>query len=153
MSAHPYAFIAVVDESGNRIHFDNPAAFRAYVSKFAAMEVVVMVKKRLRQQGSQAMKFYRGVVIPDIAVACGYVDPDDWQQVHEGLAWRFLRLPDGQFGEPRRRSTAKGDLSQDEMSKYIDDVIAYAEVSIPGCRVRRPEEIDLEDIYDPGGCE
>ena len=76
-------------------------------------------------------------------------DPDDYWQVHDALAWKFLRLPDSDFGTPRRRSTGKDDLSQEEMSKYIEDVITYAETTIPGCRVRRSEEVDLDTIVDP----
>lgn len=144
------AFVAVVSEDGAKLHFDNPAAFRAYVKKFAADEVVVTVKKRPKRQGDQSMRYYRGVVIPDIAAACGYIDPDDFRDVHEGLAWKFLRLPDGEFGQPRRMSTSKSEMPQDVMSKYIEDVITWAETSIVGCRVRRSEEVDMDTIVDPG---
>ena len=64
------------------------------------------------------------------------------------MAWKFLRLPDGAFGEPRRRSTSKSDLSLEEMTKFLDQVILYAETSIPGCRIRRPEEVEMERIVD-----
>lgn len=144
----PASFVAVVSEDGKKLHFDEPAAFRSYVEKFAAAEIVVSVKKRPRRQGNQSMRYYRGVVIPDIARACGYTDPDDWYGVHDALAWKFLRLPDSEFGTPRRRSTAKDDLAQEEMTKYIDDVITYAETTIEGCRVRRPEEVDMDTVID-----
>lgn len=143
-------FVAVVSEDGAKLHFDHPDQFRNYVKKFAATEVVVMVKRRPRTQGNQAMRYYRGVVIPDIALASGVSDPDDYEGVHDALAWKFLRLPDSEYGTPRRRSTGKDDLSQEEMSHYIDDVITFAETSIPGCRVRRSEEVDLDDVIDPG---
>jgi hypothetical protein len=143
------AFTAFVDDA---CHFalDDKAAFRAYVAKFKGQEVVVTVKRMPKRQGSQSMRYLRGVVIPDVAEACGYADPDEYQAVYEGLAWKFLRLPDGPFGEPRRRSTAKDDMTQDEMTKFIDQVITYAETSIPGCTVRRPHEADLEHVIDPG---
>lgn len=151
MGHNPHPFVAVVSEDGKKLHFDEPAAFRAYVAKFAADEVVVTVKRRPRRQGTQAMRYYRGVVVPDIAHACGYTDPDDFETVHDALAWKFLRLPDHpQLGTPRRRSTAKDDLTMAEMSHYIDEVITYAETTIPGCRIRRPEELDLDDVVDPG---
>lgn len=143
------AFVAVVSEDGKKFHFDHPDQFRAYVEKFAASEVVVSVKRRPKRQGNQSMRYYRGVVIPDIAHACGHVDPDEFYDVHDALAWKFLRLPDSEFGTPRRRSTGKDDLSQEEMSKYIDDVITFAETSIPNCTIRRPEEVDLDTIVDP----
>jgi hypothetical protein len=146
----PASFVAVVSEDGAKLHFDTPAAFREYVKKFAADEVVVTVKKRPRRQGNQAMRYYRGVVIPDIARACGHIDPDEFYEVHDALAWKFLRIEDSAFGTPRRRSTGKDDLAQDEMSKYIDDVITWAETSIPDCRVRRSEEVDMDTVIDPG---
>lgn len=143
------AFVAVVSEDGKKFLFDTPAEFRAYVAKFAASEVVVSVKRRPKRQGNQQLRYYRGVVIPDIARACGHVDPDEFYDVHDALAWKFLRLPDSEYGTPRRRSTSPDDLAQDEMSKYIDDVITWAETSIPDCRVRRSEEVDLDTIIDP----
>lgn len=147
-NAHP--FVAVVSEDGAKFHFDHPQQFREYVKKFAATEVVVTVKRRPKRQGDQSMRYYRGVVIQDIALASGLIDPDDWYDVHDALAWKYLRLPDSKLGTPRRRSTSKDDMSQEEMSAYIDQVITYAETSIPGCRIRRPEEVDLDTIADPG---
>lgn len=143
------AFIAVVSENGEKLHFDHPDQVRTCIAKHAASEVVVSIKKRPRRQGDQSMRYYRGVVIPDIAQACGIADPDDYESIHDALAFKFLKLPDSIFGTPRRRSTGKDDLSQEEISKYIDDVIQYAEADIVGCRIRRPEEVDLDDVYDP----
>jgi hypothetical protein len=100
-------------------------------------------------QGRQQLRYLRGVVVPDVAAACGYPDPDDYQSVYEGLMWKFARLPDSPFGAPRRRSCAKTDMAMDELAKLIDQIIVYAETSIPGCRIRRPEEIDLERVVDP----
>jgi hypothetical protein len=90
-------------------------------------------------------------VVPDIALACGVDDPDEFEAIHQSLAWKFLRIADHpQYGYPRRRSTSKNDLSQDEITKYIDDCIQWAESSIVGCRVRRPDEVDdLDNIYAP----
>lgn len=142
------AFLGFVDDAG---HFalDNRLEFLDYAKKFKGQEVVVSLKRKPRRQGSQSMRYYRGVVVPDIARACGYTDPDEWKSVHEGLAWKFLRLPDGPFGEPRRKSTRKDDMPQDEMTAYIDQVITYAETSIVNCRVRRPEEVDLDSVWSP----
>lgn len=141
-------WLGFVDDAG-MFSIDKRKEFLAWVKKFAGNEVVLSVKKRPRRQGSQSMRYYRGVVVPDIAKACGYTDPDEWQAVHEGLAWKFLRLPDGPFGEPRRQSTRKDEMSQEEMTRFIDGVISYAETSIPGCRVRRPEEVDLDTVWSP----
>ncbi len=146
-TAHP--FVAVVSEDGAKFHFDHPEQFREYVKKFAATEVVVSVKRRPRQQGPQQLRYLRGVVIPDIAQACGYTDPDDYQDVYEGLMFKFFRLPDGQFGEPRRLSLGKDKATMEEVSDVIDTLITYAETTIPGCRIRRSEEVDDDRVIDP----
>jgi hypothetical protein len=137
-----------VDDAGI-FTLDRRRDFAAWVKQFAGREVVLTLKKRPTRQGTQLQRYYRGVVVPDIAEACGYSDPDEYEDVHQGLAWKFLRLPDGPFGEPRRRSTAKSDMSSEEMSAYVNDVIQYAETSIPGCRVRRPNEVEVDDVYAP----
>lgn len=142
-------FTGYVDDAGN-FSLLNRKAFRAYVQRFAGQDVVLLVKRKPKRQGNQAMRYYRGVVVPDIAAACGYSDPEDWPQVHESLSWKFLRIDDHpQLGYPRRRSTSKDDLSSDEMTAYISQCIEWAESSIPGCRVRRPHEIDTDEIYAP----
>jgi hypothetical protein len=141
------SFPAFVDDGGN-FALDNRAQFREAIKRFAGHEVLVTVKKKPIGQGLQSMRYYRGVVIPDIALACGHIEPDEWESVHDGLAWKFLRLPDGPFGEPRRRHTKKSDMSQQEMTAYIDQVILWAETSIPGCVVRRPGDVDMDTVTD-----
>lgn len=142
-------WLAFVDDAGY-FKLDDQAGFREWVKKFAGQEVLVTVKRMPKRQGSQSMRYLRGVVIPDLAEACGYVDPDDYESVFSAMAWKYLRLPDGPFGEPRRKSTSKDAMTQEEMTKFIDQVITYAETTIPGCRIRRPEEIDMDDVIDPG---
>lgn len=142
-------FPGFVDDAGN-FALDDRGAFVTYLQKFKGQEVVLSLKKKPRRQGTQSMRYYRGVVVPDIAKWSGLVgDEDDCRDTHEGLAWKFLRIADGPFGNPRRRSTANNDMSQEEITAYIDQVILWAETSIPGCRVRRPEEVDLETVWAP----
>ena len=140
-------WLGFVDDAG---HFalDKRQEFYDWLQKFKGQEVIVIVKRRPRRQGSQQLRYLRGVVIPDIAVACGYTDPDDYQSVYEGLMWKFRRLPDGPFGEPRRQSASHDTMSLEEMSKLIDELIVYAETTIPGCTIRRPEEVDMEQVID-----
>lgn len=141
--------LAYVDDAGN-LGLKDKAVFRAAVAKHRGKDVVLTLTRRSRQ-GDASMRYYRGVVVPDIARACGYADPDDWSGVHESLAWKFLRLPDHpQLGYPRRRRTRKDDMSAEEMTAYISQVIEWAESSIPGCKVRRPDEFDAEETFDPG---
>jgi hypothetical protein len=145
MTAH---WLGFVDDAG---HFalDKRGEFKAWVKKFAGHEVVLTLKKKPRAQGSQSLRYYRGVVVKDVALAMGESDPDEFETIHNALAWKFLRLADGPMGEPRRRSTSKSYMSQEEITAYIDAVITYAETSIPGCRVRRPNEVDTEAVHDP----
>lgn len=145
MTSDP-VFVGVVDDRG-ALRLDYPSQFRAHLQRLKGEEISVQVKRRRSRSGDQQRRYYRGVVIPDIAEACGFSDPDDYARVHESLAWKFLRLPDDALGFPRRRSTSDGDMTHEERSRYLDQVITYAETSIPGCRIRRPEEIDdLEKV-------
>lgn len=132
-----------------RPEWNQPRQKQICFAKLDGEEVDIWLRKKPKGQGSQSMRYLRGVVIPDIAEACGYTDPDDYERVHQSLAWKFLRISDDPLGFPRRRSTAKHDLSQEEMTAYIDQIITHAESTIPGCRVRRPNEIeDWSKIYE-----
>jgi hypothetical protein len=137
---------------GDRFEFTAPALYRRYVAHIGeGEERQVVLRAMPKRQGTQAMRYYRGVVVPDIANASGVDDPDDYGSVHEALAWKFLKIADHpQFGYPRRQSTAKDEMTQDEMTAYIDKCITWAETSIPGCRVRRPEEIEWDTVPDHG---
>ena len=139
---------AFVDDSG---HFalENLKAFREDVKRYAGSEVLVTVRKRTYRRGNQQLRYLRGVVIPAIARACGYIDPEDFADVYNGLMFKFFRLPDGKFGEPRRESCAKGKMTTERLTQVIDTLITYAETSIPDCRVPRPEEQDLDEVYAP----
>ena len=134
-----------VDDAGE-LSLDNRKAFREQWQRFKGCAVTLTLSRTPKRQGTQSLRYLRGVVIPDIAEACGYADPDDYQSVYDGLMWKFYRLPDGPFGEPRRQSCAKGQMSQEEITAVIDTLITYAETSIPGCRVRRPAEVDLDNL-------
>lgn len=142
--------VAFIDDDA-QIGLQNRKAFRADVERHKGHEVVITIKRKPRRQGTRSMRFYRGVVVPDIALACGYDDPEDWPAVHESLAWKFLRIADHpELGFPRRRSTSKSDLSAQEMTDYISQCIQWAESSIPGCRIRRPDEVDdMESVWAP----
>jgi hypothetical protein len=142
-------FKGFCDDAGHWQMDDFKALCAHLAAKFKGQEFLFETKHVTKRQGSQSMRYLRGVVIPDVAEACGYSDPDDYEQVWQGLAWKFLRLPDGEFGEPRRRSTAKDQMTQAEMTALIDQIITYAETSIPGCKIRRPEDVTLDDVYDP----
>lgn len=134
-----------VDDAGE-LSLDNRKAFREQWQRFKGCEVILTMKRKPRRQGSQSLRYLRGVVIPDIAEACGYSDPDDYQSVYNGLMWKLFRLEDGAFGEPRRRSFSKDETNQDEATEMVSRIIEHAESEIVGCRVRRPNEIDLDTV-------
>lgn len=137
----------MVATKGQLIHTKHREAYKRFVAGLEdGTEWQVTIRPKQKRQGSQSLRYLRGVVIPDIAEACGYSDPDDYQDVYDGLMWKFYRLPDGPFGQPRRRSCAKDQMSQEEITEVISKFIEYAESSIPGCRVRRPNEIDLDSM-------
>jgi hypothetical protein len=138
----PIIFTAI--KSDGKLRLTAPVSYQQAVDAIGDGEERQIVLRAVpKRQGSQAMRYYRGVVVPDIAAASGVDDPDDYQSVHEALAWKFLRIEDHpQFEYPRRRSTAKDDMTQEELTAYIDTCITWAETSIPGCRVRRPDDID-----------
>jgi hypothetical protein len=144
------SIILTAVKRNGRFEFTAPAQYHRYVKAVAeGEERQVVLRPAPKRQGTQSQRYYRGVVVPDIAMACGVTDPDDYGAVHNALAWKFLRIADHpEFGYPRRRSTSKDDLSQSEMSEYIDQCIQWGETSVPGCRVRRPNEIDWDQTPD-----
>jgi hypothetical protein len=145
-------FLGFVDDAG---HFalDERDRFMDYLHKFKGQEVVLTVKRRPRRGSLQQLRYFRGVVIPDIAKATGVSDPADYEDVYEGVMHKFAGLPPGPFGAPRRRSlslSSEHGMSLEERKQLIDDVIMWAETEIPDCRIRRPEDVDLDRIHDPG---
>jgi hypothetical protein len=136
------------DDTG-KYSVDNPKALAGYIRQhFTGREFTLTVKAKSTRQGNQQLRYYYGVVLPDLARACGLTgDKEDLANTHEGMAWKYLRIADGPFGNPRRRSVKKDDMSQAEMSDYLTNVITWAETSIPGCRIRRPEEADMDIVY------
>lgn len=133
-----------------RLHLTAPVAYRQHCANYGdGEEIVIVVKRAPKRQGNALMRYYRGVVVPDIATATGVIDPDDYEAVHDALAWKFLKIADHPlFGTPRRRSTSKDDMDATEMQAYVDQVITYAETEIVGCRIRRPDDVDEDAIPD-----
>lgn len=143
-------FLGVVTEDGSRLVLDKPDAFKKAFAKYAADEVVLTLKRKPKDSTWQQFKYLRGVVIPDIAVASGVTEPDEYEAVFDALAWKFLRLPDGLFGAPRRQSTSRDEMTREELAAFTDKLITWAETSIPGCEIRRPEDVDMDRVVDPG---
>jgi hypothetical protein len=72
-------------------------------------------------------RFYRGVIVPIFAEWMGEADMED---AHQALAWKFLRIEDHPItGTPRRKSTARGQMSDAEMADYLTRLQAWGTVS------------------------
>lgn len=89
--------------------------------KYEGQTVEVSVKPYKATRSSQANRYYFGVVVKLLAEHCGY-DADD---MHEALAFKFLRIEDDPItGTPRRKRTPKTDTK--EFADYIDACVRLA---------------------------
>lgn len=121
--------------------------FYSSLTEFGDGELVELrIRSMPRRQANGQMRYYRGVIIPDITRAIGEMPtPGNCERVHQALAWIFLRVEDHPiFHTPERKSTGKKDFSSQEMTDFLSDVIQYGETEIVGCRIRRPHEVDLD---------
>ena len=122
-------FSAVVDDQG-KLSLYHPDIFKREVKRLAGKRVDVTVKQHRNTRSSQANRYYWGVVIRLVADHCGY-EPDE---MHEALAFRFLRIEDDPItGSPRRKRTPKTDTK--EFADYVDQCIRFGAelgVVIPG---------------------
>jgi len=137
----------IMAASNGRLVIKDEISYRRFTSALEdGTEWQVTIKRKPRRQGTQTLRYLRGVVIPDIAEACGYSDPEDYNDVYEGLMWKLFRLADGKFGEPRRMSFAKAVCPQELATDMVSKIIEHAETTIVGCRIRRPDEVDMDNV-------
>ncbi len=141
-----YLGFVVEDKGRYKVVLDNPAPYRAQVAKLLGDEVILSLKKRPKSKTPAQLRYLRGVVIPDIAKACGTLDPDDFQEIYEAILFKLRPVADGPFGLKRRALVR--DMSLEEVKSLIDDVILFAESTIVDCTIRRPEDVDIEKVAD-----
>lgn len=111
-------FRAEVDE-GDLVWSDSRVW--AYLRTLEGREVDVIIKVHRREMGTQAKRYYFGVVVALIADHCGY----ERDEMHELLAMRFLRIEDDPVtGSPRRRHLPEFDSK--DGADYIDRCIRFA---------------------------
>lgn len=127
-------FSAVVDDQG-KLSLYHPDVFKREVKKLSGKRVDVSVKVHRETRSTQANRYYWGVVIRLIAEHCGY-EPDE---MHEALAFRFLRIEDDPItGSPRRKRTPKTNTK--EFAEYVDQCIRFgAEL---GVVIPAPNEVE-----------
>lgn len=126
---------AHVDDAG-RLRMDAPEAFRYALSAFTAKPVEVIVRPVRRQRSTRANRYYWGVVVKAIGEHCGYHS----DEMHEALAFKFLRLEDDPItGSPRRKRTPETNTT--EFAEYVDRCIQFgAEL---GVVIPEPGEVDV----------
>lgn len=103
-------------------------AFRNHLAQHfgEGEEVDIIVTHPQKNSTDTQRAFYRGVIVPIFA---DYMGETDEEQVHNALAWKFLRIADHPItGTPRRRSTSRADMTTSEMSEYIEKCLAYGTV-------------------------
>ena len=101
--------------------FERPERLSVQLQRFIGQAVEVVVRKPKSQRSSQANRYYFGVVVKLLAEFCGY-EPDE---MHEALAFRFLRIEDDPItGSPRRQRTPKTNTK--EFADYVDQCIRFA---------------------------
>lgn len=109
-------FTGVIADNGTFLA-DPPmrAAFKMHRLRLKGERVVVTIGKEKARRSSQANRFYWGVVIAAFCEATGY-EPDE---MHELLAYRFLRIEDDPLtGQARRKRTPK--TNTQEFSDYVN---------------------------------
>jgi hypothetical protein len=106
---------------GGLLVWDSPKDYNRAVRALAGKHVEGILRKRRTKRSSQANRYYFGVVVKILAEHCGY-DP---QEMHEALAFRFLRIEDCPItGAPRRKHTPETDST--EFSEYVNHCIRLA---------------------------
>lgn len=126
---------ARVDEDG-KLHLQSPEVFKQAVRAYAGKFVELTVKEQRNRRSDRANRYYFGVVIKLVAEHCGY-EPDE---MHEALAFRFLRIEDDPVtSSPRRQRTPK--TSTKEFAEYVDQCIRFA--AELGVYVPQPHEVDI----------
>lgn len=106
---------------GGLLVLDQAKDYAATVRSLRGKHVELTIRKRRTKRSSQANRYYFGVVVKLLAEHCGY----DVQEMHEALAFRFLRIEDCPItGAPRRKRTPETDTG--EFAEYVDHCIRLA---------------------------
>jgi hypothetical protein len=106
---------------GGLLVLDRPKDYGRHLRALAGKHVELTLKRRRAKRSPQANRYYFGVVVKVLAEHCGY----DVQEMHEALAFRFLRIEDCPItGAPRRKRTPETDTA--EFSEYVNHCIRLA---------------------------
>jgi hypothetical protein len=117
-----------------KLEMEQPSDVKRVLRGLIGEVVEVIIRKRRSKRSDRANRYYFGVVIKLMAEHCGY-EPDE---MHEALAFRFLRVEDDPItGSPRRKRTPKTNTA--EFSDYVDQCIRFA--AELGVYVPQPHEV------------
>lgn len=93
-----------------------------HLTRLRGQAVDVVVRRHVAHRSTRANAYYFGVVLPVLAAHCGY---DDKTELHEALAFKFLRLEDDPLtGSPRRQKTSA--LDARAFADYVDACVRLA---------------------------
>lgn len=91
-----------------------------WLSTLIGKRVGITVKVHRNTRSSQQNRYYFGVVVKMLADHCGY----EVDEMHEALAYRFLRIEDCPVtGAPRRKRTP--DTNTSEFAEYVDACVRF----------------------------
>lgn len=117
------------------VRLERTAQFQAHVRRLAGKEVEVLVRPRRTTRSTPQNNYYWGVVVETLADELGYTK----DEMHEALAWKFLKLEAGDARLPTRRSTSS--LTTHEFEDYVSAVKVFAATDL-GIHVPDPNEVE-----------
>ncbi len=94
--------------------------FVRLMQELNGQDIDVTVTKHRAPMSDRSRRYYFSVIVPLIAEYCGY----EKDEMHEALAWRFLRIEDDDLtGTPRRKHLPA--LDSPEGAEYLDRCIRF----------------------------
>lgn len=103
-----------------KLELDAPVVFKLAIRELAGKPVEITVKQKRNKRSDRANRFYFGVVVKLMAEHCGY----EVDEMHEALAFRFLRIEDDPLtGSPRRKRTPATDTK--EFAEYVEACMRF----------------------------
>lgn len=106
-------FIGIVSENGRKIYFDHDAAFKALLLSFAAREIEVYIRPRVKPATEAQRGYWFGELVKVLMRDHGYTTKSE---AHDALVRGIFTLP----WERIRPSFSPTEMNRDEMADAID---------------------------------
>ena len=124
MPAPTALFTGAIDARG-RLSLDRPVDYGRQLMALANSRVELIVRKRRARRSNQANRRYFAL----LQIAAPQLGYDDVEELHDGLAFKFLGVPpDERTGLARRRHTPKCDTA--EFANYTDACERYLRIDL-----------------------